>query len=246
MSQKPPGVMLYPQDLLPLVDHLPQDAAGRLLNAILNYSAFGVVPPMDKNDPEYWVWPAVKDRIDRDRAAYTEKCERARANGKRGGRPRKNQAEEPEDEPEETEENQEEPDAFFDNRVETGETEENQEEPGKANNNNNSNSNYNSNGYSSPQRAGARGGERNVENPVEKQMQRIFTLRQQFFNRMAERQKRLGIKMNPAIVSGLYRSRMIGISVEEELLILEAMEAKGYDQIPEPAEWIHPACGATK
>lgn len=244
MSQKPPGVMLYPQDLLPLVGHLPQDAAGRLLSAILNYSAFGVVPPMD--GPEQWVWPAVKDRIDRDRAAYTEKCERARANGKRGGRPRKNQAEEPEDEPGETEENPEKPDAFFDNLSEPEETEGNPEKPEKANNNNNSNSNDNSNGYSSPQRAGARGGERNVENHVEKQMQRIFTLRQQFFDRMAKRQEHLGIKMNPAIVSGLYRSKMIDISVEEELLILEAMEAKGYDQIPEPAEWIHLACGATK
>lgn len=246
MSQKPPGVMLYPQDLLPLVGHLPQDAAGRLLSAILNYSEFGVVPLMDKNDPEYWVWPAVKDRIDRDRKAYNEKCERARANGKRGGRPRKNQAEEPEDEPEETEENQEEPDAFFDKLSEPEETEGNPEKPEKANNNYNPNPNSNYNGYSSPQRAGARGGERNVENPVEKQTQRLFTLRQQFFDRMAKRQKCLGIEMNPAIVSGLYRSRMIGISVDEELLILEAMEAKGYDQIPEPAEWIHLACGAAK
>lgn len=245
MSQKPPGVMLYPQDLLPLVDRLPQDAAGRLLNAILNYSAFGVVPPMDENDPEYWVWPAVKDRIDRDRAAYTEKCERARANGKRGGRPRKNQEEEPEDEPEETEKKPEEPDAFFDNRVEPEETEENPEEPEKANNNNNYNPNYNSNynGYSSPQRAGARGGERNVENPVEKQ---IAELREGLFHRMKERYNQMGIGFQGNVVESMYRLRMNGISRENELLILKMADERGYDQLPDPEIWLQPTYGAAK
>lgn len=242
MSQKPPGVMLYPQDLLPLVGHLPQDAAGRLLMAILNYSAFSVVPPMD--GPEQWVWPAVKDRIDRDREAYSEKCARNKENGKRGGRPRKNQEEEPGDEPEETEENPEKPDGFFGNRAEPDETEENRGEAEKANNNSNPNNNSNTNWYPSPQRAGARGGERNVEKPVENPMDRITELRERFFSRVAERYRKLGIKFTGfETVRGLYRFRMRDISQEDELSILEAMEDEGYDQIPDPVEWMGTMAG---
>lgn len=243
MSQKPPGVMLYPQDLLPLVSHLPPDAAGRLLSAILNYSAFGVVPPMD--GPEQWVWPAIKDRIDRDREAYNEKCERARANGKRGGRPRKNQEEEPEDEPGETEENQEEPDGFFNNPLEPEETEGNPEEPEKANNNNNynPNSNYNSNGYSSPRGAPAPREERNVENPVEKQ---IAELRERLLHRMKERYNQMGIGFQGNVVESMYRLRMNGISRENELLILKMADERGYDQLPDPEKWLQPTYGAEK
>lgn len=239
MSQKPPGVMLYPQDLLPLVSHLPQDAAGRLLMAILNYSEFGVVPKMSNQDPEYWVWPAVKEMIDRDRKAYAEKCARNKENGKRGGRPRKNQEEEPVDEPEETEENPEKPDGFFGNRAEPDETEENRGEAEKANTNSNPNTNPNTNWYPSPQRAGARGGERNVENPVENQMDRITELRERLFSRVTERYDKFEIKFaDIQTVVGLYRLRMNGISQEDELSILEAMEMEKYDQIPDPADWL--------
>lgn len=241
MSQKPPGVMLYPQDLLPLVGHLPQDATGRLLMAILNYSAFSVVPPMD--GPEKWVWPAVKDRIDRDREAYSEKCARNKENGKRGGRPRKNQEEEPGDEPEETEENPEKPDGFFGNRAEPDETEENRGEAEKANNNSNPNNNSNTNWYPSPQRAGARGGERNVENPVEKQ---IAELRERLFHRMQERYSRIGIAFQWNVVEGMYKLRMNGISRENELLILKMADERGYDQLPDPKIWLQPTYGAAK
>lgn len=237
MSQKPPGVMLYPQDLLPLVGHLPQDAAGRLLIAILDYSAFSVVPPM--SGPEQWVWPAVKEMIDRDRKAYAEKCARNKENGKRGGRPRKNQEEEPGDEPEETEENPEKPDGFFGNRAEPDETEENRGEAEKANNNSNPNTNW----YSSPQRAGARGGERNVENPVEKQ---IAELRERLFHRMKERYNQMGIGFQGNVVESMYRLRMNGISRENELLVLKMVDERGYDQLPEPEIWLQPTYGAVK
>lgn len=61
---------------------------GRMVIAMLTYSATGEEPKFDGN--ERFMWPTLKTQIDRDEAAYRERCEKNRANGAKGGRPTKN------------------------------------------------------------------------------------------------------------------------------------------------------------
>ena len=56
---------------------------------MLIYTATGETPLFDGN--ERFIWPTIKAQIDRDEAAYQERCEKNRANGAKGGRP-KNQS----------------------------------------------------------------------------------------------------------------------------------------------------------
>lgn len=62
---------------------------GRIVKAMLTYAATGEVPQFDGN--ERFIWPTLKAQIDRDEAAYQERCEKNRANGAKGGRPPKKQ-----------------------------------------------------------------------------------------------------------------------------------------------------------
>ena len=62
---------------------------GRMVRAMLIYTATGETPLFDGN--ERFIWPTIKAQIDRDEAAYQERCEKNRANGAKGGRP-KNQS----------------------------------------------------------------------------------------------------------------------------------------------------------
>lgn len=61
---------------------------GRMVRAMLAYSTTGKEPQFDGN--ERFMWPTLKAQIDRDEAAYQERCEKNRANGAKGGRPTKN------------------------------------------------------------------------------------------------------------------------------------------------------------
>ena len=60
---------------------------GRLTRAMIRYNATGEVPEFTGN--ERFIWPMLQSQMDRDRKAYTEKCESNRRNGKKGGRPKK-------------------------------------------------------------------------------------------------------------------------------------------------------------
>lgn len=62
---------------------------GKMVNAMLSYAATGEIPQFDGN--ERFIWPTLKAQIDRDEAAYQERCEKNRLNGAKGGRPTKNQ-----------------------------------------------------------------------------------------------------------------------------------------------------------
>ena len=62
---------------------------GRLVRAMLAYAAKGETTQFD--GVERYIWPMLRAQMDRDKAAYQERCERNRANGAKGGRPRKNQ-----------------------------------------------------------------------------------------------------------------------------------------------------------
>ena len=58
---------------------------GRLFRACLQYSMTGEDPGLCGN--ERYVWPILKQGIDRDKQAYIKKCDTNRQNGARGGRP---------------------------------------------------------------------------------------------------------------------------------------------------------------
>lgn len=75
----------YLESLAPFSD----DEIGRMVRAMLIYTATGEIPLFDGN--ERFIWPTLKAQIDRDEAVYQERCEKNRANGAKGGRP-KNQS----------------------------------------------------------------------------------------------------------------------------------------------------------
>lgn len=54
---------------------------GRLLTAMLEYSITGEAPGLSGN--ERFLWPAIQDKIDRDRAAYENTCKQNRENAAR-------------------------------------------------------------------------------------------------------------------------------------------------------------------
>lgn len=80
--------------------------------AMIAYASTGEIPSFEGN--ERFIWPTIQAQIDRDIAAYEKRCEKNRANGAKGGRPRKQT-----------------------DSSETQKTERFSEEPKKANNNDN-------------------------------------------------------------------------------------------------------------
>ena len=82
----------YLQTLAPFTDA----ERGRIMMAMLTYSSTGETPDFEGN--ERFIWPTIQAQIDRDVAAYQEKCAKNRANGAKGGRPSKIQTVIPETE----------------------------------------------------------------------------------------------------------------------------------------------------
>ena len=80
--------------------------------AMIDYASTGEVPSFEGN--ERFIWPTIQAQIERDIMAYEKRCEKNRANGAKGGRPKKQTISE-----------------------ETQKTERFSEEPKKANNNDN-------------------------------------------------------------------------------------------------------------
>lgn len=74
----------YIQTLAPFTDA----ERGRIMMAMLNYSATGEMPFFEGN--ERYIWPSVQGQIDRDLEAYRAKCSKNRVNGAKGGRPPRN------------------------------------------------------------------------------------------------------------------------------------------------------------
>ncbi len=61
---------------------------GRLFRACLQYSMTGEDPDLRGN--ERFIWPTLKQGIDRDKSSYEATCLKNRENGSKGGRPPKN------------------------------------------------------------------------------------------------------------------------------------------------------------
>ena len=75
MANKRPGVMLY-FEMRPALAFLSREEKGALLDAILSYADDGETPELDGTCAV--VWTFLQRQLDRDRAAYDEKCCRSR------------------------------------------------------------------------------------------------------------------------------------------------------------------------
>ncbi len=78
-------ICLY-HSYLDAIQALDDAERGRLLTAMLEYTLTGDAGNLRGN--ERFVFPLIKNQIDRDNAKYARQCERNAANGKNGGRPR--------------------------------------------------------------------------------------------------------------------------------------------------------------
>lgn len=63
---------------LAAMEQLNNEERGRLFTALLSYSQTGKAPQLDGN--ERFVFPAMRDQMDRDSKKYQEKCEKNRKN----------------------------------------------------------------------------------------------------------------------------------------------------------------------
>lgn len=70
-----PGFMLY-FDTTPALDRLSDVEAGQLFKALLHYAQFGEVPTLD--GLAGFAFDLLRPRLDRDRQAYRERCEKNR------------------------------------------------------------------------------------------------------------------------------------------------------------------------
>jgi len=77
-------------DFLNDIEALSMEERGRLLTAMLVYGGEGRLPEELLTGSERILFPVCRQRIDRDGTAYDDRVETNRANGARGGRPRKN------------------------------------------------------------------------------------------------------------------------------------------------------------
>lgn len=92
-------------------ERLSNEQFGMLIRAILEYQTTGVIPDIADSIVAL-SFDTVKPDIDRNNQKYEEMCERNRINGKKGGRPRK-------------EENPNKSSGFLENQVDTTETDSN-------------------------------------------------------------------------------------------------------------------------
>lgn len=65
------------------IEPLNDSERGRLFTALLEYSSTGIAPELRGN--ERFVFPTMKEQIDRDKAGYEAKCAKNRENSAKGG-----------------------------------------------------------------------------------------------------------------------------------------------------------------
>lgn len=79
---------MFYYDYLEKLEYLTAEEIVQILKDICKYDQEGVIPEYEDRTLKM-VFSFIKDRLDRDKAAYNERCERSRENGSKGGRPRK-------------------------------------------------------------------------------------------------------------------------------------------------------------
>ena len=77
-------------DTLDLIEPLNNEERGRLFTALLEYARTGETLAAEGN--ERFLFPVLKAQLDREAVNYEKMCETSRANGRLGGRPKKNPA----------------------------------------------------------------------------------------------------------------------------------------------------------
>ena len=82
MSQekRPPGVMLYFEEMRPIFSLLNDMERGQLLTAILDYAENDIEPVLSNRLVA--AWPFIKRKIDHDAETYRKKCEKAAKSAK--------------------------------------------------------------------------------------------------------------------------------------------------------------------
>lgn len=78
-------------DYLATFERLSDAQTGRLVKAWLLLANTGEEPDFPANTPEYFLWPQLRESFIRDCKAYQKTCSQNKENGKKGGRPRKDQ-----------------------------------------------------------------------------------------------------------------------------------------------------------
>ena len=73
------AIYLY-LDYLELFGEYTMEQRGRLVTAMLEYAATGVIPEFD--GPERFVWPSLRGQMDRDNEKYEAKCRRNAENAR--------------------------------------------------------------------------------------------------------------------------------------------------------------------
>ena len=71
---------------------LTDEQIGQLIRAIIKYEKSGEMPELD--GMLKMAFSFIKTQLDRDREKYNKKCEKNKENGRRGGRPRKEEKQE--------------------------------------------------------------------------------------------------------------------------------------------------------
>lgn len=104
------NVLLY-TNFIDKFERLSDEQFGMLIRAILEYQSTGEIPEITDSIVAL-SFDTVKPDIDRNNQKYEDMCERNRINGKKGGRPKK-------------EENPNKPSGFLENRVDATETDSN-------------------------------------------------------------------------------------------------------------------------
>lgn len=87
MDVKKKSFLVYGEDLKEILDDLTDEQVGQLFRGMVSYHNTGV-------DPHFtgalkYVFIPIRQQMDRDKDRYEQKCEKNRANGRLGGRPRK-------------------------------------------------------------------------------------------------------------------------------------------------------------
>lgn len=87
--RKPSFLVYYDNEVIVL--RLPDDEAGKLFKSLFPYGREEIKPDFEKSPALAMAFDILSMAIDRDKERYVKRCEVNRENGRKGGRPKKNQ-----------------------------------------------------------------------------------------------------------------------------------------------------------
>ena len=90
------SLLLY-YDYLSHFSFLTDEQIGKIVRAMLSYEVDGVLPEFDEPIMKM-TFSFIKSNLEREKKKYIERCQKNTENGKKGGRPPKNQSDEQNDE----------------------------------------------------------------------------------------------------------------------------------------------------